>query len=206
MKKLLIAVLSAFLLLTGCSAESSVKKTVNAFYEALESGDMDTASQYLNDEETKALNESISSLEEVKKEFRDSDTEKSVINKIDDLEKQIMKATWQSHSIDSVKTKSDTSATAEVTVKGVSAEDMNTAISSIDYNSFYSEVADQTQKVMNEKGEKEAEKYLYQQMASFLQEKVTDALKDTKSGKQKYTVKLEKKNAGWMITGITEKK
>lgn len=206
MKKLLIAILSVFLLLTGCSAESSVKKTVSEFYEALESGEMDTASRYLNDEEAKTLNESISSLEEVKKEFRDSDTEKSVINKINDLEKQIMKATWQSHSIDSVKAESDTAATAEVTVNGVSAEDMNAAISSIDYNSFYSEVADETQKVMNEKGEKEAEKYLYRQMASFLQEKVTDALKDTKATKQKYTVKLEKKNAGWIITGITEKK
>ena len=206
MKKLFITVLSAFLFLTGCSAESNIRKTVDEYYQALEDGDIDTASQYLNDDETDTLKESISSLEEVKKEFKDADTEKSVIHEIDDLEEKIVKATWQSHTIDSIKTKSDTSATASVTVRGVTAEDMTTAISSIDYNSFYEDVADDTQKVMSEKGEKEAEKYLYKEMASFLKDKVTDALKDTKAKKQKYTVKLEKKNAGWIITDISEKK
>lgn len=205
MKKLLVTILSLFLFLTGCSAESSIRKTTDDFYKALESGDISTASQYLNDDETDTLKESVSSLEEVKKEFKDADTEKSVMNEIDDLEKQIVRTTWQSHTINSVKTKSDTSATVSVTVKGVTAEDMTTAISSIDYNSFYDEVADDTQKIMNEKGEKEAEKYLYEKMASFLKDKVTDALKDTKAKDQKYTVKLEKKNAGWIITGISEK-
>lgn len=206
MKKLLLTLLSAFLLLTGCSAESSIRKTVDSYYQALESGDIKEASQYLNDSETKSLNESIASLEEVKKEFKDSDTEKSVVNQIDDLEKEIAKATWQSHTINNIKIKSDTSATATVTVKGVTSEDMATAISTIDYNSFYSQVADKTQEIMTEKGEKDAEKYLYKQMASFLQKKVTDALKDTKATNKKYTVKLEKKNAGWMITSMKEKK
>lgn len=205
MKKLLVTILSLFFLLTGCSAESSIRKTTDNFYKALESGDISAASQYLNDDETDTLKESVSSLEEVKKEFKDADTEKSVVSEIDDLEKQIVSTTWQSHTINSIKTKSDTSATVSVTVKGVNAEDMATAISSIDYNSFYDEVADDTQKVMNEKGEKEAEKYLYGKMASFLKDKVTDALKDTKAKNQKYTLILEKKNAGWIITDISEK-
>lgn len=205
MKKLLVTILSLFFLLTGCSAESSIRKTTDDFYKALESGDISAASQYLNDDETDTLKESVSSLEEVKKEFKDADTEKSVVSEIDDLEKQIVSTTWQSHTINSIKTKSDTSATVSVTVKGVNAEDMATAISSIDYNSFYDEVADDTQKVMNEKGEKEAEKYLYGKMASFLKDKVTDALKDTKAKNQKYTLILEKKNAGWIITDISEK-
>lgn len=189
MKKLFTALL-AILFLTGCSSPSP-ESTVNSFYEALEKGDIDTAETYIDDDISDEIGESFASLDEVANEFKDAGADKDAQNTIKGLKSTLIKAAFQSHKVDKTENTSDTEATVTVTVTGVTDEAMSEAMSSIDYSDFYNTIDSDI-----------SEKELYNKAADFLKEQAENALKSAKTGKTKYKLTLEKKNAGWIIQTI----
>ncbi len=189
MKKLFTALLT-ILFLTGCSSPSA-ESTVNSFYEALENGDIDTAETYVDDDISDTIGESFASLDEVSKEFKDAGADKEAQNTIKGLKSTLIKAAFQSHKVDKTENTSETKATVTVTVTGVTDEAMSEAMASIDYSDFYNTIDSDT-----------SEKELYNKAADFLKEQAEKALKSADTGKTKYKLTLEKKNAGWIIQTI----
>lgn len=208
MKKLLKFTLALTLACTlaACTSakESGAKNAVNSYYVALEEGDLDEAGNYLSDTSIGSfdqLKEVEDEMDSMLEQYNVSDATKKLFS---DGFKTLVKYCIKSHKITGTQKVSDTEykVTAETSV--LNSDDITNAISSIDSNSFLTDISSQVMDKYTNEGEAAATEFMMSQMATWLTTNFGDALKNLQPSTQTVTATVDLKDNNWLITNLSE--
>ena len=98
---------------------------------------------------------------------------------------------------------------AELEGKGIDVEmldpdDISNALSTLDMNSFMTDISDQVMEKYSSEGEKAAQDFVMSSMADWISKNYTSALSALSYSHETVTVTVENQNGAWLITDMDQ--
>lgn len=206
MRKTARLLISAALLLsvTGCGARETAADTVNAFWSALENGDVETAKSYASDQayqELETLNAAGDSLIAMAESY---DLPEETVKVMNEFSANVIKVTYRSHNVISSKeiSKDEYEVTASVQVADPAS--LTSALSEIDYQAELGNYQDEIVNAVTQEGLQQAYGKVFLLIFSYLNEHVDEISEKLSYTDNEVVMKVIRNEAGkWLITDIT---
>jgi len=210
MNKIMRITLAAMLLctMTACvpSKESAAKNTVNSYFVSLEEGNLDDAYKYLDTntaDNFSSLKDAENQMTTMLDQYNVSDVTKQLFS---DAFNGIVKLCIKSHKITHTEKVSDAEYKITTTASILDSDDITNAISSIDSNSFFTDISSKVMEKYTNEGETAAMEYMMTEMANWLTSSFSSALSNLQPSDQTIVATVDKKDNDWLITSLEEQK
>lgn len=206
MKKTARLLMCAALLLsvTGCGAKETAADTVNAFWSALENGDVETAKNYVSDQayqEIETLNAAADSLIAMTESY---DLPEDTVKVINEFSANVIRVTYKSHNVISSKEISKDEYEVTASVQVADPVSLTSALSEIDYQAELGNYQDEIVNAVTEEGIQQAYGKVFLLIFSYLNEHVEEISEKLSYTDNEVVMKVIRNESGkWLITDIT---
>ena len=207
MKKLGTLLLTLVLAFTLCACDTEKKeavKTVDAFYSALEEGSARKAQNYMSDDLQSSLSSLTASIQSIEDMADQYGAEDETNNKLNDAFASVIRLCVKSHKINKTEKVSSSQYKVTVDVEMLDPDDISNALSTLDMNSFMTDISDQVMEKYSSEGEKAAQDFVMSSMADWISKNYTSALSALSYSHETVTVTVENQNGAWLITDMDQ--
>lgn len=192
--------------LTGCGAKETAADTADAFWTALENGDLETAKTYASEKALEELEEMNSAGESLIAMTESYQLPEDTVEVINEFSANVIKVTYQSHSIISSKEISKDEYEVTVSVSVADPVSLSSALSAIDYQSELSKYQDEIVNAVAEEGIEKAYGKVFLLIFTYMNEHVDEITEGLNYSDNETVMKVVRNEEGkWLITDIGAK-
>ena len=195
---------AAVITLCGCSAQQTVKKTVDSFWNEMSDGELEKAKSHVTPEMFASFDSMSSAADHLITISQEFEISEKAQKTIDEFSSNIVRITYGDHKIVSMKQISADEYEVIVSVQIASPASLQGAMESVDYQAHVDEHQEEILEIIAAEGLDQGYSRMYELIFTFL----NDNLNQIASGLQYYDqntkMTLVKKEGKWLIEKIDE--
>ena len=203
-KAIMVSVLGA-LGLCACSAQNTVTKTVDAFWDAMDKGNIEEVQKLLSEDLYESVWDVGSDAFALISQAEAMDISEETQAAVSEFASHELRITYGGHEIVSIEEVSDTEYKAVVNVETADPDSLNEALAKLDYESELNKYRDEIIEIMNSEGVEAAYSRMFGIIFSWLNTQVDGIEAGLTYTEQSADMIINRDESGkWIITSLGE--